>query len=304
MKIFKFLLLVLISFTLFGCASAQTKKRQTAEKSKTKTAKTTDKTASDKPIDKPIDKPMSNDIKVLAEGAYSKIEQPFVFVARSNETYAQLQNFVENLPPVLEIDFSEAAVVAAFAGTKNTGGYSVSIKSSAGKVSIETVNPPKDAMVTQAITSPFKVALVSVEENDSINLELSANWKSAMQSYRITSGTFEYSGGIAGVRKEFGVEGTIDVLSFGDSATLAFNLAGKGVEKTRKLSEATSGLIKDGKIDLARLGAGSFSENPKPSLKVSGTTANNKLLLVFEPLPSRIADGFQARGKIEAVKAK
>ncbi len=60
MKTFKFLLLVLISFTLFGCASAQTKKRQTAEKSKTKTAKTTDKTASDKPIDKPIDKPMSN----------------------------------------------------------------------------------------------------------------------------------------------------------------------------------------------------------------------------------------------------
>ncbi|HXH69184.1 MAG TPA: protease complex subunit PrcB family protein [Pyrinomonadaceae bacterium] len=300
MKTFKLLSSVLISFTLIGCASAQTKKPRTPEKPQTKTAKIIDKTVSSKPIDKP----MSDDIKILTEGAYSKIEQPFVFVARSNETYTQLQNLVENLPPVLEIDFSNTAVVAAFAGEKNTGGFSVSIKSSAGRVSIETINPPKDAMVTQVITTPFKVALVPLEENNYINLELSASWKNTVQTYRITSGTFEYSGGLAGTRKEFGVEGTIGVLSFGDNATLVFNLAGKGVEKTRKLSEATSGLIKDGKIDLARLDAGSFSENPKPSLKVSGTTANNKLLLVFESIPSRIADGFQARGKIEAVKAK
>ncbi len=300
MKTFKFLLSVVISLSLFGCASAQVKKRKTDDKSKPKTTKTMDKTTNDKPIDKP----MSEDIKVLAEGAHSKIEQPFVFVARSNETYAQLQNLAENLPPVLEIDFSTTAVVAAFTGTKNTGGYSVSIKSSAGKVSIDTINPPKDAMVTQVITAPFKVALVPLEENNSINLELSASWKSAMQTYRITSGTFEYSGGIAGARKEFGVEGTIGVLSFGDNTTLVFNLTGKGAEKTRKLSEVTSGLMKDGKIDLAGLNAGSFSENPKPPLKVSGIIANNKLSLVFEPLLNRIADGFQTRGKIEAMKAK
>jgi hypothetical protein len=300
MKTFKFLLSIVISLSLIGCASAQTKKRQTAEKSKTKTAKTIDKTASDKPIDKP----MNDDIKVLTEGAYSRIEKPFVFVARSNDIYAQLQNLVENLPPVLEIDFSQTAVVAAFAGTKNTGGYSVTIKNSAGRVSIDMVNPPKDAMVTQVITAPFKVALVSLEENNSVNLELSSNWKSTMQIYRITSGTFEYSGGFAGMRKEFGVEGIIGVLSLGDIATLVFNLDGKGAEKTRKLSEATSGLMKNSNIDLAILDAGSFSENPKPPLKVSGTVTNNKLSLVFEPLPSRIADGFQVRGKIEAVKAK
>jgi hypothetical protein len=299
MKVLKFLLPVLVSLSLTGCASAQIKKGKT-EKSKTQTTKTIEKTANDKTNDKL----MSNDIKVLAEGAYSKVEQPFVFTARSNETYAQLQNFVENLPPVLEIDFSKNAVVAAFAGMKNSGGYSVSIKSSAGKISIDTVNPPKDAMVTQVITAPFKVALIPLNENGSINLELPASWKNAMQTYRITSGAFEYSGGFAGVRKEFGAEGIISVLSFGDNATLVFNLTGKGTEKTRKLSEAASGLIKDGKIDLAGLDVGSFSENPKPPLKVSGTIANNKLSLVFEPLPSRISDGFQARGKIEAVKVR
>lgn len=300
MKTFKFLLPVIISLSLAGCASAQTNKRKTVENSKPKTAKTIEKTS----MEKPAGKPMSDNIKVLAEGSYSKIEQPFVFVARSNETYTQLQNLVENLPSVLEIDFSKTAVVAAFAGTKNTGGYSVSIKSASGKVSIDTVNPPKDAMLTQAITAPFKVALVALEENNSINLELSARWKNVMQTYRITSGAFEYSGGFAGIRKEFGADGTIGVLIFGDNATLVFNLNGKGAEKTRKLSEAASGLIKDGRVDLAQLDAGNFSENPKPPLKVSGTIANNKLSLVFEPLPSRISDGFQARGKIEAVKAK
>lgn len=299
MKTSKFLLSVLISLSLTACASAQIKKGKN-EKSKTNATKTMEKTANNKSVDKVA----SDEIKVLAEGAYFKVEQPFVFTARSNETYAQLQSFVENLPSVLEIDFSKTAVVAAFAGMKNSGGYSVSIKSSAGKVSIDVINPPKDALVTMALTSPFRVALVPLDETGSVNLELAASWKNAMQIYRINSGSFEYSGGFAGIRKEFGVDGTIGVLSYGNNATLFFNLAGKDAEKTRKLSEAASGLIKDGKIDLARLEAGSFSENPKPPLKVSGTIANNKLSLVFEPLPSQISDGFQARGKIEALKTK
>ena len=296
MKTFKILLLFVISFSLIGCASAQIKKRNTTEKSKNTNVKTNNKTANNKP--------MSVETKSLAEGAYSKVEEPFVFVAREQETYAQLQSIVENLPSASEIDFSKSAVVAAFAGTKNSGGYSVSIKNSAGKVLIEMINPPKDAMVTQVITTPFNVALIPLEENNSVNLELSANWKNAMQTYKIASGTFEYSGGIAGMRKEFGAEGAISILSFGNYATLVFNLAGKGANKNMKLADTASGSVKGGKIELARLGAGSFSENPKPPLKVSGTMTNGKLSLAFEPFPSRVADGFQARGKVEAVKTK
>jgi len=296
MKTFKILLLFVISFSLIGCASAQIKKRKTTEKSKNTNVKTNNKTANSKP--------MSVETKSLAEGAYSKVEEPFVFVAREQETYAQLQSIVEDLPSASEIDFSKSAVVAAFAGTKNSGGFSVSIKNSAGKVLIEMINPPKDAMVTQVITTPFNVALIPLEENNSVNLELSANWKNAMQTYKIASGTFEYSGGIAGMRKEFGAEGAISILSFGNYATLVFNLAGKGANKNMKLADTASGSVKGGKIELARLGAGNFSENPKPPLKVSGTMTNGKLSLVFEPLPSRIADGFQARGKVEAVKTK
>jgi len=296
MKTFKILLLFVISFSLIGCASAQIKKRNTTEKSKNTNVKTNNKTANNKP--------MSVETKSLAEGAYSKVEEPFVFVAREQETYAQLQSIVENLPSASEIDFSKSAVVAAFAGTKNSGGYSVSIKNPAGKVFIEMINPPKDAMVTQVITTPFNVALIPLEENNSVNLELSANWKNAMQTYKIASGTFDYSGGIAGMRKEFGAEGAISILSFGNYATLVFNLAGKGANKNMKLADTASGSVKGGKIELARLGAGNFSENPKPPLKVSGTMTDGKLSLAFEPFPSRVADGFQARGKIEAVKTK
>lgn len=296
MKAFKILFSAIIFFGLIGSVSAQTKKSAAIKKTKTKVTKFVNK--------KPIAEPIGGEIKILAEGAYSKVETPFIFAARDAETYARLQGFVENLPSASEIDFTKSAVAAAFAGTKNTGGYSVSIKNSDGEVSINLVNPPKDAMTAQVITAPFKIALVPLGENDSLNLEVSAGWKNAARIYKITSGAFEYSGGFAGRQKKFDVEGTIGVLSFGDCATLVFNLSGTGAEKARKLTETASGSLNNGTIKLTRLDAVNFAENPKPPLAVFGTISNDKLLLSFEPLPSRIADAFQSRGKIEAVIAK
>ena len=69
-----------------------------------------------------------------------------------------------------------------------------------------------------------------------------------------------------------------------------------------KLTETASGIVKDGKLDLQRLDAGSFSEGPKPPDKVSGSMSENKLNLSFEPLPTNTADGFSMSGKLEAVK--
>ena len=95
------------------------------------------------------------------------------------------------------------------------------------------------------------------------------------------------------------------MLSFGDNITFIFNLSGKETEKERKLNAAASGKIeRQSKIELTRLGAGSFAENPKPPLKVSGTSKSNNLNLIFEPLPTNVADGFQVRGEIEAAKIK
>ncbi len=82
------------------------------------------------PITSPIARAGENratntDMKILAEGAYSEIEQPFVAVVRDAETYAVLRELVGALPEMSESDFSKHVVIAAFLGTRSTGGYSV-----------------------------------------------------------------------------------------------------------------------------------------------------------------------------------
>lgn len=296
MRTFKIFLLAILSLNLLTtCAEAQNGKNKNSPQTDTKqTTKTNDK---------PMDEKNVSNFKILAEGGYSKVESPFVFVARSKETYALLRGLVENLPAESEIDFDKQAVIAAFAGTRRTGGYSVEIKNISAVVNIEVASPPKDAMVTQALTQPFKVALVPVETEKALLLSLSSNWTKAMHTYKVNSGDFEYSGGFAGRRKQFAAEGTIGALTFGDLITLDFNLSGKGTNKNMKLAETASGTIKDGKINLARLDAGSFSEGPRPPDKVWGTIANEKLSLNFEPLPTYVSDGFSLRGRLEAVKS-
>jgi hypothetical protein len=298
MKMFKLLLLAALGLNLVGCVSAQTDKRQTNKNTKPKNTKPMN--------EKPKADPTGENVKIVAEGFYESLDVPFIFVARSLETYAQLQKFVaQKLPPASEIDFAKSAVVAAFAGTKNTGGYSVSVVKTGGKITIGLIEPPKDAMTTDALTTPFAVSLVSIEAEETLPVEVSENWKKTMQTYRVISGKFESSGGIAGQLKKFDAEGTIGVLSFGDYATLFFNLSGKGADASdMRLTETTSGAMKDGKIELARLDAGSFSSGPKPPLKVLGTMAGDKISLSFEPLPAVAADGFQTSGKLEAVKIK
>ena len=243
-------------------------------------------------------------LEILAEGAYSKVEKPFIFAVRSKETYAALQNFVENLPAASEIDFAKTAVVAAFAGTKNTGGFSVEITQSGETVSISLNKPAKDAFVTQVITMPYKIALISIEKENSLQLQMSAEWKKAAGFYKVKSGEFESSGGFAGRGAKFNAQGTINVLIYGDFATLAFNLSGKKQEKSRRLFETATGTLKNGQIQIGRLDAGTFSAGPKPPLRVLGIQTKNKISLTFESLPPTASESFQLAGKIEAVKSK
>ena len=91
-------------------------------------------------------------------------------------------------------------------------------------------------------------------------------------------------------------------MQFGDLVTLDFDLSGKGADSAMKLTETASGSVRDGKIELLRLDAGSFSEGPKPPVRISGSMTENKLNLTFEPLPTNVADGFSMNGKLEAVK--
>jgi hypothetical protein len=299
MKFIKNLALIILSLTLISADAAAQAKKKSIKTAKIKATKSITKPKTENPM--PI---VTSDYKILIQGAYSKVETPFVFVARDAETYALIRGLVEGLPASSTVDFSKTAVVAAFAGTKNTGGYAVTIQPAGNKIVVDTRAPGKGMMTTQVITTPFQVAAVPVSEMQALSLELAPSWTSQMKMYRVTRGSFEYSGGVAGRAKKFDVEGTVGVLNYGSHVTYNFNLSGKGSEGQRKLSEMTSGIINAGKTELARLDAGTFSEMPRPALKASGAAVDNKLSLTFEPHPTVVADGFSARGKLEAVKIK
>jgi hypothetical protein len=300
MKIFKFFILALLSIGLLTLgAQAQAKKKKAIKKNKTATSKKTTKPT----VKPPVIEPRQEDYKIIAEGAQAKVEEPFLFVARDAKTYALLQTIVENLPDASTIDFTKESVVAAFAGTKPTAGWEVLVRKLSDKVLIDLNEPRKDVMTAQMLTAPYKIAVIPVEEEKPLSLEATPTWTNKMVTYRVSKGNFIYSGGFAFRERTFGAEGTVGVLTRGDLVTMMFNLTAKG-DKTMMLAETVSGSLKDGKAELSRLDAGTFSENPKPPVNVSGTISDTKLSLRFEPNPSNVDDGFQVRGAIEAVKVK
>lgn len=300
MKNFKFIILTLLSINLFIIgAQAQAKKKKAIKKNKPAAPKKTTKPA----VNPPVVEPRKEDYKIIAEGAQAKSEEPFLFIARDAKTYALLQTLVENLPDASTVDFTKEAVVAAFAGTKPTAGWEVLIRKLSDKVLIDLNEPRKDMITAQMLTTPYKIAVVPVEEEKALSLEATPTWTNKMTGYRVSKGNFIYSGGFAFRERTFGAEGTIGVLTRGDLVTMTFSLTAKG-DKAMMLSETVSGSLKDGKVELARLDAGTFSENPKPPFNVSGTISDAKLSLRFEPNPTNVADGFEARGTVEAVKVK
>jgi hypothetical protein len=300
MRIFRIFILTLLSVSLFAVgAQAQAKRKKVVKKRKTSAPKKTTKPT----VNPPVVEPRREDYKIIGEGANAKPETPFLFVARDAKTYALLQAMVENLPDASTVDFTKESVVAAFAGTKPTAGWEVLIRRLSDKVLIDLNEPRKDLMYAQMLTTPYKIAVVPVEEEKALALDATPTWTNKMTNYRVAKASFIYSGGFAFRERTFGAEGSIGVLTYGDLITLAFNLTAKG-DKKMMLAEMASGSLKDGKITLARLDAGTFSENPKPPVNVSGTISDAKLSLRFEPNPTTVNDGFQARGTVEAVQVK
>jgi hypothetical protein len=300
MKTIKNLVLIILSLILLssGALAQSTKKKSTKNK----------KVVATKPVVKPSPKPSMDstitEYKALLEGQFSKVETPFVFIARDAETYALMRNMVEGLPASSTVDFSKNVVIAAFAGERNTGGWTVAIRPIPNKTIIDIREPRKGGMTAQVISYPFQIVLVPVNEIQPLAIEMTPTWTNKMKSYKVSKADFEYSGGIRGITKKFTAEGTIDVLTYGDKVTYKFNLSGKGADSTMKLSEMSSGVVSGGNVEIARVETGTFAEIPNAPLKVMGTATDQKLSLTFEPHPPKIADGFAARGKLEAVKTK
>ncbi len=304
MKNYKLLpVLGLILFVGIGAQSNCNKSKVTNSNQINKNSNKPDNSNKTMP-EKTASTPEKSELKTLAEGSNGQITKPFIFVARTKETYAEMQKLAENLPNVSEIDFTKSAVVGAFAGTKNTGGYSVAFDQIGNKISVKDISPPADAMVTEALTMPFKVVLIPLEEEASLTLDLSENWTKEAQNYQVKSGAFSFSGGFAGRQFKFEPQGIVQILTTENYVTLILNLSGKGKASERKLNEIGSGSLKNGKIDLPRLEAGNFIDLPHPPLVVSGTISDEKISLTFEPGKRDyvVSDGYEGRGKLEAEK--
>lgn len=302
MKNYKFL--PILGLLIFAATGAQSDCNKSKVSNKTQTNKMD--VPNNKTPEKTAPTPEKSGIKTLAESSNGKFTKPFIFVARTPETYAQMKTMAENLPSASEIDFNKSAVVAAFAGTKNTGGFSVAFDGSGGKISVKVVSPPPDTMVTEALTMPFKIVQIPLEEQESLTLDLSENLTNAAPKFQVNSGEFSFSGGIAGRKFNFEPQGEIQVFTADGFVTFIFNLSGKGEAAERKLNEIASGNLSGGKVEVRRLEGGNFIDQPHPPLVIGGTISETKLSLTFEPGKREyvISDGFEGRGKLEAEKVK
>ena len=244
------------------------------------------------------------EIKVLAQGSYSRVEEWFVAVARDAETYAALRKLTDGLPE-LQADFFRAnAVAAAFLGTRNTGGFGVEItRTGEGHLRMTEKAPPKDAMTTQALTQPYQVVSVPVSDDDSLQFDLPERPAVKVRSFKVTSGEFGTGGGFAGRSEDFKFDGSVSFVRHEKLVTLFFDLKEVG-DNGRTLRDAATAIVKsDGQFTIASTGAGAFIQRPRSPLRVTGSfnKKETELTLVFESLPPRVSDGFSGGGKLEAM---
>ncbi|HEX8773010.1 MAG TPA: protease complex subunit PrcB family protein [Pyrinomonadaceae bacterium] len=246
----------------------------------------------------------SGDIKILTQGAYNSVSESFVAVARDAETYRELRRLDDNLPILSSEAFKRAAVVAAFLGQRRSGGFGVEIKRSTdGALRINETKPPPGSMSTQALTTPYKIVLVPIENERPLRLELDKSWREGTRPYKVAAGEFTMSGGFAGRSENMRLAGSLAVMRHANLATFIFDLKGTGGSKVRELKEAATGLVQaGGELRLARFNAGSLVEPPENLLEAKGQFSNNEsdLTLSFESLPSNINDGYQGRGRLTA----
>ncbi|HEY0099254.1 MAG TPA: protease complex subunit PrcB family protein [Pyrinomonadaceae bacterium] len=309
-KMFSVALLMLASLglnTVSACA-AKTETREDAGGSEQ--SKSRKQTPLPTPMPAPagedkLEKNVSSEVRELAAGGYGSVRAPFVFVARDAETYASLRALNDKLPELGTDFFKSNAVVAAFLGQRRSGGYGVRIERAAGGlVRISEQTPPKDAMLTMALTAPFRIVSVGVREESPLALELDAAWQLAARPYKVSAGEFTRMGGFAGRPERSSLKGDIRIMRHAQLATLFFALQGTGAENSaHALQDTASGSVTpEGGLVLARLDPGSFVPPPRYPLRVRGNFSDNEgtLSLTFEITQAKVNDGYGGQGKLEA----
>jgi hypothetical protein len=156
-------------------------------------------------------------------------------------------------------------------------------------------------MVTQAITTPFKV--ISIPTGDWNGLEAADIWQQATTTYRVSCGDFAISGGFAGTREAYKLQGLVGVLRERKLATFVFDLQNSTGRKRRALSETISSVVQSDQTTIYVMRPGSLVSVPHSNLTVTGKFSSNgkTVEMYFKSLPSMIvADGYAGEGWLEA----
>ena len=299
--------LILNGANIAACDATQSKKATTSATPLPQSQNNKAASNSDAGTERGVEKAVNKDLKVLAEGGFSRIADTLLIVARDAETYAVLRaDAAPNLPELNADFFKSNAIIAAFLGTRRTGGYAVEISRGVNKVvRISAISPEAGGITAQVISSPYRIVAVPLTGTDAnLSLDVGDAWKSMMRPYRVTDGDFTMSGGIAGRAEKFRFGGELRAMSFGKLATFAFALKNTDGAKPRLLNGVLTGIVADdGTIKLAGLDAGSFVDNPRRALSITGrfTDKENNLQLMFATLPSNVADGYGGQGTLKAV---
>jgi hypothetical protein len=297
------ILLLSIIFNGSGAAACDAQENPRRPQQNMNNQQRRDESKNPQPSSTPQGATTVNGITVLAQGSHSAVEASFAAVVRDRETYNALRELETELPERNEEFFRTNVVIAAFAGTRNTGGYSVRIARTGNSTFrvVETA-PARGQIRTQVITTPFQIASVPATPEQSIRLELGERFRNAMRTYRVTSGRFTMSGGIAGRVEEFRIGGVMRVMHSGRLATVIFDLSATGATRPRYLQTIATGITQPRNINIARLDAGTLVDSPHTGLRAVGRYTNeiNNLSVTFSSLPSNIADGFTGQGNLEA----
>jgi len=118
---------------------------------------------------------------VLAQGTQSGIERQRFETLRDAAALLKLWKAhtagVSPAPPVPEVDFSKEMVIAAFAGTRKSGGYVLSVSRITVypdriEIDLSLIQPVPDCMVTKALTQPFVFAKTGQSGDKPVNFNL------------------------------------------------------------------------------------------------------------------------------------
>jgi hypothetical protein len=104
-------------------------------------------------------------MRTLIEGQQCEIRKPRRQVVRSATQLNALWKEMSADGAKPKVDWSKEMVLAAFLGTRNTGGHRVSItdvRPVSGKlrVRVKELRPPSDGITIQVLTTPFKLVAV------------------------------------------------------------------------------------------------------------------------------------------------